>query len=110
MDCGECIKIEDIKEEINEEESVDDPLNVYPEIGNRNACEYIKEEIKKKESVDDPLSFQEETTSCESENICTEIKEEGIHDDTLFVQEINNSGEEVNSTVIDYINIFEMDE
>ena len=44
----------------------------------------------------------------ENDNICTEIKEEGIHDDTLFVQEINNSGEEVNSTVVDYINIFEV--
>ena len=48
--------------------------------------EDIKEVKKKKESVDDPLSIQEETTSCESENICTELKEEGIDNDTLFVQ------------------------
>ena len=36
IDCGESIKIEDIKEEIKEEESVDDPLNVYPEIGSKH--------------------------------------------------------------------------
>ena len=28
VDCGESIKLEDIKEEINEEESVDDPLSI----------------------------------------------------------------------------------
>jgi hypothetical protein len=28
VDCGESIKVEDIKEEMNEEESVDDPLSI----------------------------------------------------------------------------------
>jgi hypothetical protein len=32
VDCGEAIKEEDIKEEINEEESVDDPLTIQQEI------------------------------------------------------------------------------
>ena len=61
IDCGETVKLEDIKEEMNEEES-----------------------------VDDPLSIQGETNSDVSENIVTEVKEEGIRDDPLCVQEINN--------------------
>ena len=28
IDCGETVKVEDIKEEMNEEESVDDPLSM----------------------------------------------------------------------------------
>ena len=52
IDCGETVKVEDIKEEMNEEES-----------------------------VDDPLSIQKEKASDESENIVTEVKEEGIRDD-----------------------------
>ena len=54
VDCGEFIKEEDIKKEINE-----------------------------KESVDDPLSIQGDTTESESKNIVAELKEEGIDDDTL---------------------------
>ena len=56
VECGETIKVEDIKEEINE----------------------------------DPLSIQEKATRCEIENN-DEIKEGGINDDPLCVQEIQNS-------------------
>ena len=55
VDCGESIKEEDIKEEIKEEESVDDPLSIHQEAENSNICEVIKEEVKEEESVDDPL-------------------------------------------------------
>ena len=44
----------------------------------------------------------------ESENIITEVKEEVMDDDNLFVQEIHNSGDEENSTFVNYINIFEV--
>ena len=57
IDCGEVVKVEDIKEEMNEVESVDDPLNI-----------------------------QQEKTSGGSENIATEIKEEWIDDNSLCVQ------------------------
>ena len=53
IDCGEVVKVEDIKEEIKEEE----------------------------ESVDDPLSIQGETTKGVNENIVTGVKEE-VMDDT----------------------------
>jgi uncharacterized Zn-finger protein len=78
VDCGESIKIENIKEEMKEEES-----------------------------VDDPLSIQGQTNSDESENIVTEVKEELIDDDPLCVQEIHNSGDEENKTVVDDIDIVE---
>ena len=78
IDCGESIKEEDIKKEINEEES-----------------------------VDDPLSIQGQTNSNVSENIVTEVKEEGVGDDPLCVQEIHNSGDEENKTVGDDIDIVE---
>ena len=78
IDCGETVKVEDIKEEMNEEES-----------------------------VDDPLSIQGQTNSEESENIVTEVKEEGIDDDTLCVQEIHNFEYEENNTVVDDIDIVE---
>jgi hypothetical protein len=56
VECVESIKIEDIKEEMNEEESVDDPLTIHQKTENSNICEDIKEEVKEEESVDDPLS------------------------------------------------------
>jgi hypothetical protein len=74
IDCGEVIKVEDIKEEINEVESVDDPLNI-----------------------------QQEKTSGGSENIPKEIKEEWIDDNSLCVQEMNNSQDEENNKVVDDI-------
>ena len=73
VDCGETIKIEDIKGEINEEESVEDPLSIHQETENSNICEGIKEELKEEESVDDPLSILEGKRS-ENDNICTEIE------------------------------------
>ena len=39
-------------------------------------------------------------TAC-VDNICTEVKKEGIDDDILFVQKIHNSGDEYNNTVVD---------
>jgi hypothetical protein len=44
VDCGESIKTEDIKEEINEEESVDDPLIILQKTENSYICEDIKED------------------------------------------------------------------
>ena len=94
VDCGESIKEEDIKEEINEEESVDDPLSIHQEIENRNIYQDIKEEVKEEESVDDPLSIQEVKRRSENDNICKEVKEEWIdNDDIDFVEhkiEIDN--------------------
>ena len=46
VDCGVSIKEKDTKEEINEEESVDDPLTIQQEIEKSVVCEDIKEEIK----------------------------------------------------------------
>ena len=57
VDCGETMKIEDIKEEINEEESVEDPLSIHQETRTINICDDIKEEVKEEESVYDPLSI-----------------------------------------------------
>jgi hypothetical protein len=59
VDCGETIKIEDIKEEFNEEESVEDTYSVHEKTLNISTYKDIKEEIKEEESADDPLSIQE---------------------------------------------------
>ena len=56
VDCGEGIKVEDIKEEINEEESVDDPLSIQEE---KTKDENIVTEVKEGWIYDDPLSVQE---------------------------------------------------
>jgi hypothetical protein len=107
VDCGESIKEEDIKEEIKEVKSVDDPLTIHQETESSNFCEDIKEEINEEESVDDPLSIQRETTIqrgemiSENDNICSEVNEEGIDDDTLFVQEMHNAENEDKNTVED---------
>ena len=77
-DCGEGIKLENIKEKINEDES-----------------------------VDDPLSIQKDNASDESENIITKLKEEGIEDDTLSVEEIHKFGDGENNKVVDDIDIVE---
>ena len=50
VDCGETIKEENIKEEIKEVESVEDPLNIPQRIENSNICEDIKEEVNEEES------------------------------------------------------------
>ena len=50
VDCGETIKEEDIKEEINEVVSVEDPLTFHHEIENSNICEDFKEEINEEET------------------------------------------------------------
>ena len=48
------------------------------------------------ESVDDPLSIQEGERRRENDNICPEVKYEGIDDDTLFA---HNSGDEKNNII-----------
>jgi hypothetical protein len=60
VDCGESIKLEDIKEEIQEEESVDDPLIIHQGIKNSNICEDMKEEIKEEENFENTLTNTEE--------------------------------------------------
>ena len=69
VDCGKSIKEEDIKEEINEERSVGDPLSIHQDTESSNIFEDIKEEIikeenvpegfKEEESVEDPLSIHQ---------------------------------------------------
>ena len=67
---GETIKLEDIKEEINEEESVLDPLSIHQETENSNICEDIQKEVKEEESVNDPLSIQGGKGRSVNDNIC----------------------------------------
>ena len=76
VDCGESFKEGDIKDEVKDDESDDDPLTIQQKIGNSNVCGNIKEEIKEEENVDDPLSIEGQTTK--SGNIVIEVKEEGI--------------------------------
>merc|ERR1719222_1150873 len=51
VDCGVTIKSEDIKEEINEEESVEDPLSIDHESVNNNEYDMIDIEKFKLEKV-----------------------------------------------------------
>jgi hypothetical protein len=51
-DCGETIKKEDIKGEINEEESEEDPLSIHQKTEHSNIWEDIKEEVKEEENVE----------------------------------------------------------
>jgi KRAB domain-containing zinc finger protein len=81
VDCGESFKVEDIKEEIKEEEVVEDSFTIHQEIENSNVCEDIKEEIKELESVYDPCI--ENNKVCE--DIKEEIKEEESVDASLFI-------------------------
>ena len=87
VDCGESIKTEGIKKEINEEEGVDDPLIIHQKTENSYICEDIKEEVKEEESDDDPLSIQEVKRRSENDNICKEVKEEGIDNDEIDIDE-----------------------
>ena len=52
VDCIESIKIGEIKGEVNEEESVQDPLSIHQETENSYICEDIKEEVEEEESVE----------------------------------------------------------
>ena len=47
VDCGEAIKVETIKEEINEEESVEDPLFIHDESVNSEHVEYLVDNHEK---------------------------------------------------------------
>ena len=59
-DCGEAIKVEDIKEEIKEEENVEDPLSLQGNI--------VKGDIVKEEVIDyDSLSAEDLNNSREEE-------------------------------------------
>ena len=106
VDCNEPIKVETIKEETNEEESLEDPLSIHKKNRNTLVEENMRKAIKEEESVDDPLSIKRETTIDDSDNK-VEIKEEVIDDDPLCVQEIHNSGDEENNTVVDDVDIVE---
>jgi uncharacterized Zn-finger protein len=59
-DYGETIKKEDIKGEINEEESDEDPLSIHQETENSNICEDITEEVKEGENVEVSFLNQQE--------------------------------------------------
>jgi uncharacterized Zn-finger protein len=78
VDCGESIKVEDIKEEIKEEKSVDYPLSIHQETENNDSCEDIKEELKEGvRNVEDPLSMnQMDKIMNVREDIKEEIREE----------------------------------
>jgi hypothetical protein len=71
IDCGESLKLEDVKEEKQEEESIDDPLSIHQRIENSNICEDIKKEIKEEKNVDDPLTIHQEI---ENSNVCIMLK------------------------------------
>ena len=107
IDCGETIKLEDIKEEIRGEGNGDDPLSIHQETENSNIFRDIKEKVKQEESVEDPLPIQEGKRRIKNDNICSEVKEEGIDDDTLCVQEIHNYDDEENNKVANEIDIVE---
>ena len=83
VECVESIKIEDIKEEMNEEES-----------------------------VDDPLSIQGQTNSDVSENIVTEVKEEEIRDDPLCINDTTNEdlSDQNNINNVNNLNVNNIDE
>jgi uncharacterized Zn-finger protein len=87
VDCGESIKTEDIKKEINEDEGVDDPLIIHQKTENSYICEDIKEDVKEEEIDDDPISFQEVKRRSENYNSCKEVKEEGIDNDEIDIFE-----------------------
>ena len=69
-------------------------------IRNSNVFENIKEEIKEEENVDDPHAIEGDTNKVESEIIVKEVKEEVIDDDPLSIQGLNCSVDEENSKVI----------
>ena len=51
VDCGETIKVEDIKEEIKGVESAEDPLNIHQVIENSNVCEDINKETNSDKKI-----------------------------------------------------------
>ena len=83
---GEFIKEEVIKEETNEDESVDDPLTIHVKIENRNICDDIKEELKEGvENVEDPLSMNQMDKIM---NVREDIKEEIREEEEESVEDI----------------------
>jgi hypothetical protein len=87
VDCGAYIKEEDIKEEMKQEESVDDPLTIHQEIEKSNYCADIKKEKNEVESVDDPLTINQHIeNSYVCEDIKQELKEEENVDDSLSIE------------------------
>ena len=81
-------------------------VNNYVDCSEPIKVESIKEEINEEESLEDPLSIQGETTKDGSENN-VEIKEEVNDDDPLCVHEIHNSRDGKNNTVVDDVDIVE---
>jgi hypothetical protein len=66
--------------------SVDDPLIIHQKTVNIYICEDIKEEVKEEEIVDDPLFILEGNRS-KYDNICKKVKEEGIVNDEIYIVE-----------------------
>ena len=77
VDCSETIKVETVKEEINDEESVEDPLSIKDDTANKD--------------IDNNV----------------EIKAKVIDGDPLCVQKIHFSGDGENNTVVDNVDTVE---
>ena len=98
VDCGKGIKLEDIKEEINEEESVDDPISIHQKTESNNVCgenikvETIKDEINEDESTEDSLSIQKTGWSAEDP---LQIQKTGLNvSEFISIQMIGLSAED----------------
>ena len=65
--------------------------------------------LPEEDTVDDPLCIQKGNKRSENDNLCTEVKKEGIDDGPLFFQKIHNSGDEENNTVADDIHNIKTD-
>ena len=104
--CDEAIKVETIKDEVNGEEGVEDPLYIQQlnesillkRIKEGIKEDDMKEEIREEDSVEDPLSIQGEISKSENN---VEMKEELFDDDPICVQKIQNSKDGENETVAD---------
>jgi hypothetical protein len=94
IDCGETVKVEDIKEEMNEEESVDDPLSIQGQI-NSNVSENIVTEVKEELNSDDPLCINDTT----NEDL---LDQDNINEGNNL--NVNNMDEEVIDNIEENVN------
>ena len=73
-------------------ESVEDSFTINQEIENSYVCEDIKEEINEEESVDDPSSISYPTESDIKLEIKEEVKEldegQGVEDSNLYIENL----------------------
>ena len=90
VDCGEDIKIETIKEEMNEEESVEDPLSIHDESVNSEDVEYLvdnhEEELNEGDAGNDNI---------EEENIVNENNDVNVDEEQVQENLQVNENEEV---------------